>query len=144
MKYAYRLETKRVKEPDFPYNSVQKFTEPKDIAAFCHSLHDSDIEKFMVLFLDQKHKLICVFIQPGDLNHAAISSREVAKHALLSSAASVVFVHNHPSGDQAPSMEDMAMTKTIKQGLDLLNIRVLDHIILGEYGHFSFKENQVL
>jgi DNA repair protein RadC len=68
----------------------------------------------------------------------------VYKSALLSSAAAILFIHNHPSGDTTPSQEDLEMTKRLKQAGDLLGIRVLDHLIFGEEGYYSFANKGLL
>ena len=143
MKYAYRLETRKVKEPDFPYSS-ELLNSPETVVAFVRALQDSDIEKMMVLFLNSRNRLICVWIQPGTINSAVVYAREIAKHAILSGAVAVILVHNHPTGDPQPSQEDKALTKGIADALNLLQIIVFDHILLGENSHFSFKENQIL
>ncbi len=143
--HAYRIETKRVKEDDFPYNEQTSFIDVPAVINFARSLQDADIEKFLVLYLDQKHKLIGITVQLGSLSIAVVYPREVAKMALLSCAAAVIFVHNHPSGDFSPSQEDKALTKSLKNALDLFGIRVVDHIILGSEGkYFSFQENMIL
>lgn len=144
-KYAYRIESHRVAEPDFPYASETQFLQPSDIVAFARKLQDSDIEKFLVLYLNTRNNLIGITIQPGSLNRAVIWPREVAKTALLIGAASVIFLHNHPSGDCEPSPEDKACTRQHKQALELFDIHILDHVVLGSEGKtFSFAENKIL
>jgi len=115
------------------------------VIAFARSLQDADVEKFLILYLSTKNKLIGITVQMGSLNSAVVYPREVAKTALLSCANAVIFVHNHPSDDLSPSPEDKNLTKTIKSALDLFGISVHDHIILGEgEKYFSFAENLIL
>ena len=84
-KYAYSLKTERVKEKDFPYAGEQ-ITSTSELLNFVHKLQDSDIEKFLVLYLDAQNQLVCVQIIQGTVNQAVIYPREVFKHALLSGA----------------------------------------------------------
>ena len=137
--YAYRLETRRVKETDFPYTG-KGFTDAEAVAEFCRSLQDSDVEKMIVLHLTTKNGLIGVQFFSGTVDRAVISPREIIKYSLLAGgAASIILVHNHPSGHPDPSKEDRALTDAIIKCAQLFDIRVLDHIILGEKGFFSAK-----
>ena len=138
-KFAYRLETKRVKDPDFPYMG-KSFTKPEAVAEFCRSLQDSDVEKMIALHLTTKNKLIGIQVFPGTVDRAVIHPREIIKHSLLTSAAAIILVHNHPSGIFEPSPEDRALTEAIIGCAKLFGIRVLDHIILGENGFFSARQ----
>ena len=136
--YAYRLETKRVKGPDFPY-AGKNLDCPEAVAEFCRSLEDSDVEKMIILHLSAKNDLIGIQIFPGTVNKAVVYPREVVKQSLLTATAGIVLVHNHPSGPFDPSPEDRALTQAIFSCAKLFDIRVLDHIILGENGFFSAK-----
>ncbi len=93
-------------------------------------------EVFMVLMLDAKNRLIRdMRISEGSLTASIVHPREVFSAVVRESAAGVIFLHNHPSGDPSPSREDISITQRLKGGGDLLGIRVLDHIIIG---HDSF------
>lgn len=139
-KYAYRLETRRVREDDFKYNTGQ-FSSPEKVREFLQVLDDFDSEQFVVLLLDNKNKLTGMYRQPGTINQANPFPREIAKHALLSGASGVILAHNHPSGDPTPSGADRELTIAIKAALELLQIRVHDHFIVGTDGEmFSFAE----
>ena len=137
-KYAYRLETRRVKEPDFPYTG-KGFTQPEAVAEFCRPLQDSDVEKMMVLHLTTKNNLIGIQFFSGTVDRAVIHPREIIKHSLLTAGAAIVLVHNHPSGHPDPSPEDKALTEDIVNCAKLFDIKVLDHVILGETGFFSAR-----
>jgi DNA repair protein RadC len=148
MKYsrcaAYRLEVKRVKEPDYPYSGTV-LDQPAKVAEFSKSLADSDIEKMLVLYLDTKNRLICLQVFHGTIDRAVIHPREIVKHAILSGAANVVMVHNHPSGIPAASPEDRTITQNIVSACKLVDMRVLDHIIIGTDGqYFSFCEGRMM
>lgn len=102
-------------------------------------------EHFVGLHLDSKNRLLCLeIVSTGSLNASIVHPREVYKSALLSSAAAIVFVHNHPSGDPAPSREDIELTSRLKQASDLLGIRLLDHVVIGSGRHFSFADSGLL
>ena len=80
----------------------------------------------------------------GNLNSSIVHPREVYKYAIKKSAASVLFIHNHPSGDPKPSQNDKEITKRLTEVGDIIGINVLDHIIIGNNQHFSFKENNLI
>jgi len=106
---------------------------PEDAAAVMREdMRSLDREEFRVLLLNTKNALIkkCE-VSRGSLNASIVEPREVFKDAIAASAASMILVHNHPSGDPTPSSEDIAVTKRLVKAGDLLNIAVLDHIILG-------------
>ncbi|WXT99423.1 MAG: hypothetical protein Ctma_0120 [Catillopecten margaritatus gill symbiont] len=115
------------------------FNQPKQIARYLH-LHigNSSREIFAVMLLDQKHHLIeLVPLFTGTLNQASVHPREILKLVLLKDASAVVLAHNHPSGDPTPSQADINITYTIKEALALINVRVLDHIVIGDGGRFE-------
>lgn len=102
-------------------------------------------EVFACLFLDNQHRVIQLTeLFRGTLDAANIYPREVVKQALQHNAAAVIFAHNHPSGHSEPSTADKHITKRLKEALGLLDIRVLDHIIIGDGEPFSFAENGLI
>ncbi len=97
-------------------------------------------EQFRILFLDKKNALIADEVQQtGTIDHTPVYPREVVRRALELSAAAIILVHNHPSGDPTPSRADVEMTKTIIETAKPLGISVHDHIIIGKEGHASLK-----
>jgi DNA repair protein RadC len=101
-------------------------------------------ENFRVLFLDKKNVLIADEVQQtGTVDHTPAYPREVVRRALELSATAIILVHNHPSGDPAPSRADIEMTKTIADTARPLGITVHDHIIVGKNGHASLKGMQL-
>jgi DNA repair protein RadC len=97
-------------------------------------------EQFRVLFLDKKNQLIAdELLGRGTVDHAPVYPREVARRALELSASAVILLHNHPSGDPAPSSADIDMTRQIVQATRALNIAVHDHLVVGRDGTASFK-----
>ena len=108
-------------------------------------LADYHQETFVVLYLDQsgglKHHGI---LSQGGITATIVDPRLIFKKALEESAVSIIISHNHPSGSPQPSKADEALTKKIKEGAGLLDIRLLDHIIVGEKGYFSFANEGLL
>lgn len=97
-------------------------------------------EQFRVLFLDAKNQLIAdEVMNEGTVDHAPVYPREVARRALEHSAASVILVHNHPSGDPKPSAADIAITREIVAAADAVSVRVHDHLVIGRGGAVSMK-----
>lgn len=108
-------------------------------------LQNLNYEVFRVLFLDKKHQLIeDELLAIGENDHVNVSVKLVAKKALLLSAASVILMHNHPTGDLRPSAADVKMTKEIILALENLGVKVFDHLIIGSSGYFSFREEGVI
>ncbi|MDZ7783390.1 MAG: DNA repair protein RadC [Halioglobus sp.] len=109
-----------------------------------HLAHHSR-EVFCCLFLDSQHRVLrCEDLFFGTLDGAAVYPREVAVRALQNRAAAVIFAHNHPSGVAEPSSADRRITERLRAALELLDIRVLDHIIVGSGRAYSFAEEGLL
>jgi len=108
-------------------------------------LKDLKKEQFRVLLLDIKNRIIKeVLISQGSLTSSIVHPREVIKPVIKDSAASVIFIHNHPSGDPEPSTDDIEITNRLCKSCSILGISVLDHIIVAEGGYFSFKQKQMI
>lgn len=119
---------------------------PDDVVAFLGpKLRREKREHFLVLLLNARHEVAGKdTISIGSLNASIVHPREVFKPAVLASAASIVLVHNHPSGDPEPSEEDLAITKRLVEAGELLGIGVLDHVIVAERGIASIRSRQLL
>jgi len=110
-----------------------------------HHLGGHTREVFSCLFLDSQHRVLrCEDLFLGTLDGAAVYPREVAVRALQYHAAAVIFAHNHPSGVAEPSSADRRITERLCAALALLDIRVLDHIIIGRGREYSFAEQGLL
>jgi len=108
-------------------------------------LKDLKKEQFRVLLLDRKNKIMKdELISQGSLTSSLVHPREVINPAIRESAASVIFLHNHPSGDPAPSLDDIEVTRRLCKSFDIVGINVLDHIIVGCEGYFSFKQKHMI
>lgn len=102
-------------------------------------------EVFAALFLDSQHRLLeYVELFRGTIDAAAVYPREVVKEALRVNAAAVIFSHNHPSGNPEPSQADKVLTQRLKEALALVDVRTLDHIIVGGEATVSFAEQGLL
>jgi len=118
---------------------------PEDVVSLVAGrLKGKKKEHFLVLSLDTRNQLIKVSeISVGSLDTSIVHPREVFKEAISASAASVIFVHNHPSGDPEASAEDIELTKRLTQAGEIVGIDVLDHIIIGDKQHLSLKRNSL-
>lgn len=104
-------------------------------------LRDRDHEVFAVMFLDSQHRVLaCEELARGTLDGASVYPREVVKAALRRNAAAVILAHNHPSGVAEPSAADRALTERLKHALALVDVRVLDHLVIGDGAPVSFAE----
>jgi DNA repair protein RadC len=135
---------KEVVREDAPAWVSKRFTSASQVFEMFHDLQMEAKEHFIALHLDGKNRISCLDrVSVGSLNQSIVHPREVFKTALLSSAAAILLLHNHPTGDPTPSREDLEITKRIKEAGELLGIRVLDHIIIGE-SYLSFAEQGLI
>jgi DNA repair protein RadC len=119
---------------------------PEEVVSFVKGrLKNKKKEHFQVLLLDTRSQLIKVAeISIGSLDTSIVHPREVFKEALSASAASVIFVHNHPSGDPTPSEDDIKLTERLAQAGNIMGIDVLDHIVIGDRKFVSLKREGIL
>lgn len=102
-------------------------------------------EAFAVLFLDSRHRLLQLEVMfRGTLAHTSVHPREIVKRALALNAAAVVLAHNHPSGVAEPSRADELVTQSVRAALQLVDVRVLDHLVVGASAVLSFAERGLL
>ncbi len=122
---------------------VRKISSPQDCEKLLRDyLDNTDREEFIVLALDTKNQPIAIHtVSIGTLNSSLVHPREVYKMAILSNAASIILSHNHPSGDTKPSQEDISITKRLSECGDIIGIKVLDHVIIGDNKYLSFKDS---
>lgn len=131
---------KLVREKELPYGKV---TTAEEAATLFHNLglHDETEECAAIACFDCKGKTIGVHeVARGALTGCYISPASVFRRALLNNAASIILAHNHPSGDPTPSKDDIELTETLRKAGELIGIKVMDHIILGDGAYKSFKE----
>jgi len=118
----------------------------KDVVAQAVYLRDKTREHLMTIYLNARNEMVwkkqSTFI--GTLNANLVHPREIFEEALKHNAASVILVHNHPSGDSEPSQDDLEITKRIVEAGKIMGIDVLDHIIITKTKAFSFKEREII
>jgi len=126
--------------------SGEPMTSPRLAAeVFGRVLKDLEYEQFVVAFLDSRHRLIaCVPMFRGTVDGASVHPREVVKAALAYNAAAVVLAHNHPSGVSEPSRADETITTRLRDALALVDIRVVDHLVIGRDSTVSLAERGLI
>ncbi|MEE9591112.1 MAG: DNA repair protein RadC [Thermodesulfobacteriota bacterium] len=129
-----------------PFSPGEVFKSSRTVYEHFHeNMRVKKKETFIAVLLDGKNRKIReVCISEGCLTSSIVHPREVFNPVIKDSAASVIFVHNHPSGDPTPSREDMDITKRLKEIGELLGVKVLDHIIIGDGRYMSFADEGVL
>jgi len=133
------VRTGRVCEPRPRYKS------PEEVYRLLKPMAKLDREHFVVLHLDGKNSVIAKeTVSIGSLNQSIVHPREVFKAAIINSSASLIFAHNHPSGDPAPSKQDREITRRLREAGSIIGIEVLDHIIIGNSRYFSMVEAGIL
>ena len=136
-----------VKDGTVPTSWDRQLRQSRDVADLMAPVFAGlDREAFFVVLLDGKNRASGInLVSLGSLTAALVHPREVFKPAIAGSAAALVLVHNHPSGDPCPSSEDLVLTRRLCEVGDLVGIRVLDHIVLGHDGAFrSFADEGLL
>lgn len=143
IKACFELGKRQELEPEMKNFDIQN---PQDIVkAIQSSIKDKTKEHFKLILLNTRNKIIGIStVSIGTLNSNLVHPREVFKEAISHSAASVVFAHNHPSGDPEPSEDDLTITKRLTEAGKILGIEVIDHIIISKNGFFSFKEKGLI
>lgn len=127
-------------------NPGQPLSDPETVRRYLAArLRDRPHEVFCCLYLDNRHRVLAFEeLFRGTINGAAVYPREVVKQALARNAAAVILVHNHPSGVAEPSRADEILTTRVREALDLVDIRVLDHLVVGDGEMTSFCERGLL
>ena len=136
---------KMVKESSFLYQTRQ-ISSPKDAYEMIkEQLEGLDREQFIIACLNTKNEPTNIsVVAVGTLNKAIVHPREVFKTAILSNAASIMAFHNHPSGETTPSQQDIQLTNRLYEAGELLSIKLLDHLIIGDGTFTSLKEKGYL
>ncbi len=126
--------------------SNKPVTSPDDIAnIFIPLLRDEVKEKFLVVCLNSANKIIKYeVISTGNLNSSVVHPREIFKVAIENNSANIILIHNHPSGNLEPSMEDIKITKKIVEAGNIFDIKVFDHIITAGKSFTSFVERRLI
>lgn len=143
LKAAFELGKRSVRQT---FGKQVKLHSPEAIFQFLKDRFELKTQEHLIaLYLNTKGELIkqeVLFI--GSLNSSVVHPRDIFKHAVINSAASIIICHNHPSGDPNPSVQDIEVTKMIDENAKMMDIPLMDHIILGRDRYFSFKEKGVI
>jgi DNA repair protein RadC len=137
---AWRLEI--VRDPGIQWNARSCITGPADVYAIARQIIGSaDREQILVILVDTKNRPIATTIAAtGTINACSTTAREVFKAAVVGNASAIIMAHNHPSGDPAPSSEDIKLTRDMMTAGQLLDIALLDHIVVGATEYRSLRE----
>ena len=144
MKRVTKYDVRLVKESSSLYDYDQKkLNNPYAVSKLLNEIFDMENlceEHFVMLALDSKLRVVGAFdIHTGTINSSLVSMRSLFSRAMLCNANSIIVAHNHPSGVVKPSGEDINLTRRIKEAGEILDIKLQDHIIIGEDSYYSFK-----
>jgi DNA repair protein RadC len=130
-KYKSKLEVKKITDSNKSYEFIKKFWH-KDLNIY---------ESFFILLLNQANETIAYAkISQGGVAGTVIDTKIIAKYAVDCLASAIILAHNHPSGNPTPSRQDIQLTKKVKKGLEFLDIKVLDHLIIFQDGYTSLAD----
>lgn len=141
------MATYQVSETPTPYTKPDrpKVEGPNDVYTLCRHIAGRRQEEVHVLLLNARHHLIKrSLVVRGGLNSASVEPRELFREAVRASAAGLVVVHNHPSGDPEPSEDDVRLTRRLKDAAELLGITLLDHLVVSKGGYVSLREHGLI
>ena len=141
MKRIPMVSLRLVRERTVPYQTRNLQNSQAVYELFRQMAEDLDREAMWVACLDSRNRVTCLSqVSLGTINAAPVAPSDVLKLALLANAAGVITVHNHPSGDPEPSREDRQVTARLKEASQLLGIKFLDHLIIGDGKYYSFAD----
>jgi DNA repair protein RadC len=139
IKAALEIGVRLSQEKMFPGKRIQK---AQDVVDYYYAeMRDKKKELFHILLLDVRYQIIRdVLISMGSLTETTVHPREVLKEVIKESAAAVIFLHNHPSGNPQPSKQDLELTDRLCKSCHMMGVKVLDHIVIGEDNFYSFAQ----
>ncbi len=140
------FEIRVVRERRQGYGALRQVRDAKGVYdAFRAHFDPMDREQFLAVILDGRNQVIGFnLVAVGTLTSALVHPREVFKAAILANAVAIILVHNHPSGDPEPSAEDRALTGRLKEAGEIIGIRILDHVVIGDGRFRSLSEEGLL
>jgi len=125
--------------------NVVAIKKPTDVLPYTLDIRDRKREHFVVFYLNARNEILKRdFVSIGTLNASLVHPREVFRPAIEQSAARVIFVHNHPSGDITPSEDDIKLTKRLISAAEILGIEILDHILISKTDYSSMKAKNLI
>lgn len=121
---------------------TDRIASSRDVAAYFEPrLRGDTMESIWVVGLDAKNRVVLQHLSArGGLTSCSVTPADLLRPVVLNACAGAIMIHNHPSGDPTPSAEDVALTQRVQRGAELLGIKLLDHIIIGRAGYFSFLD----
>jgi len=126
-----------VVEPKFPAT----FRQSKDVYETMQNFAKSDREMFFIVFLNTRNRMLDYVVHTvGTIDSSAVYARDAIRSAVIHNASSIIICHNHPSGDPEPSACDKEITKALIAAFEIVGIRILDHVIIGDGRFFSFAD----
>lgn len=136
---ARKVDWKMVKEESYEY--FRKADEPEVIYDIASKILEGEAQENILVFaLDVRLKIAGITaVTKGLVDASLLHAREVFRPAILANASGIILVHNHPSGDPSPSREDENITKKMREAGNVLGIRLVDHVIIGEGSYYSFE-----
>lgn len=141
-------EVKVVYKPSFNQSELHQISSGNDAVKLIRRIWEDDIqyrERFYMVMLDRANKVIgFTLIGVGGSSAVTADVKMILQTALLTHAQAIIIAHNHPSGNLKPSQSDIHLTKRVKEGSDIMDITLIDHIILTENSYYSFAENGIL
>ena len=146
MKSVYKYSLKREKSCEVRESAdlLNPLSSAEAVFEICKALglDQEEQEQILVFFLDVKNKIKGYTVSTvGLIDQTSAHPREIFRNAILQGASSIIMVHNHPSGDHEPSLQDHKLTDTVKRASEIISIRLLDHLIIGENDFYSFAAN---
>ena len=149
MKRITKYDVRLVKESSSLYDyDEKKLNNPYAVSCMLNEIFDMENlceEHFVMLALDTKLKVVGAFdIHVGTSKSSPVSAKSVFTRAMLCNANSIIVAHNHPSGDAHPSRDDVNITRTLEKAGEILDIKLQDHIIIGEDSYYSFRREGIL
>ena len=149
MKRVTKYDVRLVKESSSLYDYDQRaLNNPYAVSCMLNEIFDMENlceEHFVMLALDTKLKVVGAFdIHAGTSKSSPVSAKSVFTRAMLCNANSIIVAHNHPSGSIDPSRDDIKVTRALEKAGEILDIRVIEHIIIGDNDYYSFKQNGLL
>ena len=134
-----------IKQGGYELKEMTVITSPDTARERLSYIVEESQEVFVAAFLNVKNEVLKIMeVARGSHNSLLLAPREVLIPALKAGAVNILLAHNHPSGDPAPSPEDLSFTKKMKIAVEIVGLQLLDHLIFAERGYFSFKQEDLL
>lgn len=142
---SFLVRTALIRASDYDPNTAPLVKSPTDVVSLTNHLRFADQEHVVIIAVNGRLKLLAIHETAiGGRSSASVEIQQSVKVAFLTSAAGVFMVHNHPSGDPAPSPEDVALTRRVKEAVQCVGIQLFDHVIIARHGETSFVDKGLM